>query len=189
MVARMEGLALSAQLAIAHAGAYVADPEWWTGMSDGSPAAQLQALTSLELFTRNAFLSSLFATFENGCRIALRHLYPLEPQLAELPAHRVFSKLEAALPTVPKDAWPLVELLRHTRNSLHNNGIVFDSREPLRTVDYFGVSYRFEHGKPIAFATWHFLTRRFLELGILSCIIVSAPGVVEADAVLDPAYQ
>ena len=189
MVARMEGLAQSAQLAIAHAGAHVASSQWWSELSDGSPRTQLQALTSLELFTRNAFLSSLFATFENGCRIALRHLYPTDRQLAEGPAYRVFSKLETALPTVPKDAWPLVELLRHTRNTWHNNGVVFDSRTPLRTVAYFNASYVFVHGKPVEFATWHFLTRRFLELGILSCLIVSAPGMVEAEAMVDPAYQ
>jgi hypothetical protein len=189
MVARMEGLAQSALLGIAYAGAYMIDPDWWRNVSDGDHSTQRQAVEGYELFIRSSFLTSLFATFENGCRILLRHLRPDAPGLAEKPAYAVTRELRLLLPTIPSEAWPLVDLLRHTRNTIHNNGVVFDSTSRLREVQYSGVTYQFEHGRHIEFATWSFLTRRFLELGILSCLIAASPQLASSEIIVDPAYR
>jgi hypothetical protein len=72
---------------------------------------------------------------------------------------------------------PLLDLLRMTRNVIHNNGRYVDTRGVDRTVVHGGTSYAFEHMKHIGFVHWHFFADRFTEAHAMLKEVYDAPEV------------
>jgi hypothetical protein len=72
---------------------------------------------------------------------------------------------------------PLLDLLRMTRNVVHNNGRYVDRRGSDRTISHGGKAYAFENGKHIDFVHWHFFADRFAEVHVMLKDVYSAPAV------------
>ena len=50
-----------------------------------------------------------------------------------------------------KDSTDLLDLLRHIRNTIHNNGVYFHPNSQNKTVTNKGKQYIFDIGKPVKF--------------------------------------
>lgn len=156
------------------------DNPWWGSYEPSYPGFDDRGRSSLVNgfntgFVKVAFIQSLFATLDSKFRIFLRELDPAACSGGTDAFHSVYTVLRSRLTSVPADADDLVKLLRLVRNTIHNNGVYFDKRGRDDRVTYKGVTYDFEHGKPVNFVRWEWLLERLEDVRELLFRVVNDP--------------
>jgi hypothetical protein len=138
-------------------------------------------------FIKSAFLIELFSEIESTFRILLRRIDPGVCNGATTSFCSVYRALKKRIGSFPADSDELTDLLRLSRNTLHNNGVYFDERGHNRQVSYNSGTYNFVHGKPIDFVNWHWLFERFEDVRRLCTTVISNPRIIELpDFIGDP---
>jgi hypothetical protein len=98
------------------------------------------------------FFHSFFSAIESSFRIYVRDLDPNACNKGTANFESIYNYLFKKLKLQQKqDYIELLGLLRHIRNTIHNNGVYFHTDGKNRTVTYKGKQYLFEIGKPVKF--------------------------------------
>jgi hypothetical protein len=109
-------------------------------------------------FVKIGYTHALFSVIESSLRLFMRGLAPtahnggtgnFKPLYDDLLVNRLSSP--------QTDLVKLLDLFRYVRNSIHNNGVFFNSSGVDETVKYNGKNYEFKHGQLIDFVDWYFL--------------------------------
>ena len=176
----------SVELALVFIGVHLADGNWWNETYDKKVGVDPIAFMEFTQFVRIGFLHQLVGAIESSSRFLLRHLDPLAANGGTGKAVVVYRELyERHLPEL-RDVIPLLSLLRLTRNSIHNNGIVFLPSGGCETITLGSANYAFVHGEHIEFATWSFLFERARDLADVAVRLVTHPLVAAPSELRDP---
>jgi hypothetical protein len=128
-------------------------------------------------FVKVAFIQSLFATLDSKFRIFLRELASTACNGGTGAFLSVYRELRARLNTLPADADDLIDLLRHLRNTIHNNGVHFERSGRDVHIPYRGRVYDFYHGRPVNFVNWELLIDRLDDVRELLFRVVNDPVI------------
>lgn len=151
--------------------------EWWTATGNAAiPESDIRVyLREYDTFVKVAFVQLLFSSIEASFRTFQREIDLSACARGTAEFASVYTWL---LRRSNLERWiPLLDLLRHVRNTIHNNGVYFHRSLGPATVDYKGQTYTFEHGKQIGFVTWDFLH------GLLSDVLEMMRDVVALDEI------
>jgi hypothetical protein len=133
----------------------------------------------------------LFILVENKFRIFLRAIDPIACGGGTEAFESIYAcLLRSKLSSPPPEAFELLELIRLTRNTIHNDSVYLNKKGLDNVVTYKGINYAFYHGKPINFVTWEFLIMMAADIQNLFSIIVSDKVIAEIDGrIIDPTYN
>ena len=186
LMAKLGNQMNSVELALIYIGIYLASDDWWKDTYDKPLGVDPIAFLEFTQFVRIGFLHQLVGAIESSSRFLLRQLDATAANGGMAAAHVVYRELyERRLPEL-RDCIPLLSLLRLTRNSVHNNGIVFLPSGGVEVVEHAGQRYEFAHGRHIEFATWHFLFARASDLSELAVRLVTHPLIARYEELRDP---
>jgi hypothetical protein len=134
------------------------------------------------LSAKHNFGMSLFILVENTLRIILRAIDPAGCSGGTEAFDSIYACLfRSKLSNTPPEVLELLKLVRLVRNTIHNDGIYRHKKGLDDAVTYKGVTYTFNHGKPINFVTWDFLLLIADDIRDLLMQIVSDVVVAELD--------
>ena len=136
-------------------------------------------------FTRTGLLISTFSTVESSFRSFLRAIDPNACNGATSEFKSVYEcLLRSKLSVGVNDYIQLLDLLRHARNTIHNNGVYLSKTGTDVQVPYKGVTYRFPHGTRIDFVTFEFVLSLTEDLAQLLFKIVADPALTTITATI-----
>jgi hypothetical protein len=116
---------------------------------------KLYYVGSFMQFTKIGFDELLFSITESSLRIFLRAFDPNACNSSTNTFESIYNCLfKSKLSICPTEGIELLDLFRHTRNTIHNNGVYFNSKKQDKVVIWRGISYEFKHATPISFVTW-----------------------------------
>lgn len=172
---------------------HLASPAWWKerlniDLSGHSDEYQFNLINYSE-FAKAAYLHQSFSVVENAFRVMLRavDLAACEGGTAEFKA--VYEVLIRRALGVDREAVALLDLLRLTRNTVHNQGVFFHRRLERVDVTYQGRRFQFVQGERVTFATWPFIAQLLRELGEILTRVVASPAVSRvAPPIVERAY-
>jgi hypothetical protein len=149
----------SFQFAMVFIGHHLLDPSWWKqSTKEGWSPSTEQTVVAFADMNKIGFSFLLFACFESAARAYLRALDPNACKRGTGPAKSVYDCLiKSKLAAPPKGAIEFLDLLRCTRNTLHNAGRFCDPNGRDRAFTWRGVTYELRHGHSASFATPEFL--------------------------------
>jgi hypothetical protein len=139
-------------------------------------------------FIKFAFLQSLFSEIDNTFRIFLRQLDPSAANGAKDNFDSVYNCLKKKLKPSLDNSEDLVNLLRESRNTIHNNSAYFNkkSNNDLQ-ITYKGKIYDLKHGKPIDFVSWEWLFEMLEDVLELFLKLIYNPQIVGITSqIVDP---
>lgn len=160
--------------------------DWWKLIAtDSIPENDIQIyLAEFIMFVKMGFLQFLFSSIESSFRLILKALDPNACSGGTAEFKNIYSSLLARLGL---GKWePLLDLLRNTRNTIHNNGVYFHRAGRNEAVVYNGKTYSFVIGRPVDFVTWDFMLELLSELKKLFIEVVSHPDVSQITTIEDP---
>jgi len=138
-------------------------------------------------FIKQGFLIKLFSEVESTFRILLREIDPLAANKGTASFPSIYQSLKKKLGSFPTDADDLLNLLRLSRNTVHNNGLYFHDSRPHDQITYKGATYNFDFGKPIDFVNWEWLFERFEDVRKLFNAAISNSMVLDVPTLIaDP---
>lgn len=177
----------SAELALAFIGGYLLDPRWWEEHHDPASLDTLDVIiTEFSQFSKIAFFHQFFGAVESSFRIFLRALNPKAAKHATAEFRSVYvSLLTTELPELSHSIG-LLDLLRLSRNTVHNNGMVFSADGEDATVAWQGRKYAFLQGRHVEFVTWEFAFDRVRDLVALAVPVVRHPRLSHFENLRDP---
>jgi hypothetical protein len=87
-----------------------------------------------------------------------------------------------------QDYIELLDLLRHIRNTIHNNGVYFQKSGQDRSRQYKGKPYKFEIGKPVNFPGGVLSFLLDLMPDILKMIedVIYSTDIISRNKIIDP---
>src|SRR5690606_35296236 len=97
------------------------------------------------------------ASFENAVRSLLRAVAPGAAKNGRAEFKSVCECLFRTHLRFPEVDLALLELVRLTRNTIHNEGLHSPPNGMPAAVEYKGVTYDFPTGGPVEFVTWQFV--------------------------------
>lgn len=174
---KCHNIAKSAELSLAFVGCYLLDSNWWTESHHDPIDMNTIGVVVMEYtqFAKIGFLHQFFGAFDASLRIFLRYLNPNAVKGSTGSFNTVCTVLlSKELPGL-SSFLPLLDLFRLTRNTVHNNGMVFTPGGTDAEVKWGGRTYVFPHEKYVEFVTWDFLFDRGRELVDLAVAIVRHP--------------
>lgn len=139
-------------------------------------------------FIKSAFLQSLFSEIDSTFRIFLRHIDPLAANEAKNPFDNVYGALKSRIKPILDNSDGLINLLRESRNTIHNNSAYFNKKGNNNIqIIYKGKTYDFIHGKPIDFVSWEWLFEMLEDVLDLFVKVINAPQIItETNQIVDP---
>lgn len=158
---------------------------WWeekhkppfVGFDDSHKALMINTFNNA--FIKFAFLHFLFSEIESSFRIFLRHLNPVAANGAKDDFSKVYKALKIEIKPTLKGSDNLINLLRESRNTIHNNSAYFNRNSSNdKQITYRGKIYEFKHGKPISFATWEWLFEMFEDILELYIKVIYDPKII-----------
>jgi len=159
----------SFQFAMVFVGHHLLDKSCWnSNTKEGWQPGTEQTTVAFADMNRIGFCFLLFACFESAARAYLRALDPTACNKGTGPAKSVYDcLLKSKLSKARHDAIEFLDLLRCTRNTLHNAGKVCDPQGRDRAFTWRGKTYELRHGQSISFFTAEFLLDAADEVRIL----------------------
>jgi hypothetical protein len=166
----------------------VADPSWWQSQFGAVPPAAQDEVSDYEVLTTAAFVLYPLSLFEAGLRRIVR---ALDPAACSEGAAEFKSIYEWLLARLRRDNWSysrgeasaFLDLYRHVRNTVHNNGRFYSRAGTDVEVTWRGTRYRFEHAEVPAFIGWNFNIALVRELIHLTDELVRAPTISSLPAI------
>jgi len=108
------------------------------------PADKNKTAQEFRTFVTVGFVQFIQAAVESSFRVFLRALFGKAP----ISWKSVYGDLLGRVKLDSVENIALLDLLRHLRNTVHNNGVYFD-RKPNRSVDYRGRRFDFNLGQKV----------------------------------------
>lgn len=179
---RPRAMIMSAQLSAFFRKQSLARPEWWATSSKVPISSDEvgQYLENFDMFCMAGFLQLFFSMVESNFRAIVRSLDSQACNEGTDDFKNVSDWLLARVAQRPAEAGALLDLLRNTRNTVHNHGHFVPPLKRRRNVvvDYRGKRYEFVVGKPVHFVGWPLL------LDLVSDVRVLVNAVVRDQSVL-----
>ncbi len=145
------------------------------------------AMREAERFTMIGTLHGVFSCLESSVRIYQRALDPAAHAGATTEFKPLYASLLRVLACQATES--LFDILRETRNVIHNNGVYMNRQARDRTVVHAGVTYQLQHGKLVGFVTWAWLAARLTELADALHAIVEASPLAAIPTIADPSTK
>lgn len=135
---------------------HLSDADWWIHLRGEEPAMRRIELEYAAYCqcSKAGLLHLGFGAVESGFRLLLRALDPSACSGATAEFKSVYECLLTTKLGRGRQDYALLDLLRLTRNTVHNEGVHFHKSGRGTVLSYKGVDYSFQHGQPIEFATW-----------------------------------
>lgn len=137
-----------------------------------------------QAFLRISFIQSVFSAMESSFRLILRALDAEACQQSTGSFLCVYSEILERLSL--QENRPLMELLRLSRNAIHNNNIFFPHNQKSVQMQYKHQVYEFVMGQNVTFLNWFVLFDWISDLEILLMEIISSPMVLSLPSIPDP---
>ncbi len=152
-------------------------PEFWIANFNVPNVPDRGFLVQMDVMVRFAAIQGLFSAMESDLRCLCRALDPADRGRGGFT--RLYGKLLEQAPAAGAYR-PLLEILAHVRNAIHNNGVFLP--QPPVTGDVFershaGREFRFEDGHPMEGLGWDFVVWMAEEL-------LSFLGALHGDATI-----
>jgi hypothetical protein len=190
MLSRSYVALTNTELGLAFIRFHLINREWWNmvdtrAMSDADIQEQINGFST---FLKIGLIQFLFASIENSFRIFVRALYPGSCNNGTAEFKNIYAFLLTKLGLT--HYFPLLDLVRNIRNTIHNNGVYYHSLGNT-SISYKGGQYLFELGKPIDFVSWPFvfnLVPDLLQLmvDVARSVVVSSHGIIQDPVQLIP---
>lgn len=133
---------------------------WWNKcINKNMPFDDIRKyLTEFGMFSKMAFVQSLFSCVESALRAFLRAIDLMACHGGAAEFKSIYECLfMSKLSKCPPNGIDLLNLLRLVRNTVHNNGVYFHKNGNDITIQWRGNSYKFIQGTIIDFVTWDFI--------------------------------
>jgi len=173
------------------------DKEWWNkiwcnelGLSSVPDEKTLLMMRNgFSQFYVIGFFHSLFSAIESAFWIYLREIDPVACNNGTAEYEAIYNSLFKKLKLQQRqDYIELLDLLRHIRNTIHNNGVYFHKSGLDKTLPYKGKKYNFEKGKAVEYhgGVLNFLL--YLMPDILKMIedVVYSSDIISRQKIIDP---
>ncbi len=163
-------------------------PDWWRRIGKGGlPLSDMLVYAKeYETFIRMGFVLNLSSSVESSFRLFVRALDPSACRGGLAEFNSVYSWLLKRLGLDTQDSKSLLDLLRHVRNTQHNNGVYFDRQGKDRTVEWREQIYAFQHEKAIDFVHWPLLLNVASEIQKLLVALATHKELKEIPVIPDP---
>ena len=135
------------------------------------------------------FFYSFFSAIESSFRIYLRELAPAACNNGTADFKSIYDSLFKKLKLQQrKDYTDLLDLLRHIRNTIHNNGVCFHPDGKNKTVTYKGKQYIFDIGKPVKLRgrVLNFLVGLMPDILKMIEDVVYSQDIISRNKIIDP---
>lgn len=174
------------KLGLVHLILNVADDAWWHQYVVPVPSQESRYEQAIEFdtFVRIGCLQGVFSTLESSLRQIVRALDATACGCGTAEFASIYRWLFKRTSLEKWDS--LLDLLRCSRNTIHNNGVYFHRTGQDEHIKHNGQDYDFVYGKHITFVTWDFLLDRFDELVDLLQELASAPAVAACVGIFEP---
>ncbi len=174
------------QHGLAHLTIHMLEEDWWQEHTDFVPSFGVRAEQASELgtFCKIGCCHGVFSMLECSLRQIVRTLDSTACNNGSAEFMNIYSWLLKRLGLQTHES--LLDLLRCTRNTFHNNGHYFHKSGRDHTVAHKGTSYAFHLAKPVEFVTWDFMLDRFVELRGLLQTVAEAPEIVGLPQIDEP---
>nr|WP_321453089.1 hypothetical protein [uncultured Carboxylicivirga sp.] len=93
--------------------------------------------------------------------------------------------LESYLEFEEKD-YEVIKMFSAIRNTIHNSGIFFSPDNKNKVIEYKGVTYEFEYGKPVNFLTAEFKKDILIDLLEVFSKVISHEKIINVEYIKDP---
>lgn len=175
-----------AELSLHFIDRYLGDPDWWQAFrgADISIKRVTFEYTAYSQGSKFGALHLAAGAFENATRALLRAIAPGAANDARAEFQGVYTALLRSHLVFPDDDVQLLELIRLTRNTIHNEGVHRPPSGKPAAVVYRGVTYEFTESAPVEFVTWNFVLEAIADLVDLLDRVVEAPLVRSHRAVI-----
>jgi len=150
----------SLQLSLTFIWRHLMHKDWWRKTAKKViPEKDLKIyVKEFESFSKIGFVQLMFSAVESSFRMFLRALDPVACKGSTSSFRNIYMcLLKSKLSTYSPESIKFLDLFRHLRNTIHNNGVFFDERGRNIVVIWRKVKYEFKHGAPLEFVTWDFL--------------------------------
>jgi hypothetical protein len=167
--------------------------DWWNethkppfaGFNESHRAATVNTFNNA--FIKQAFLQFHFSIIDTSFRIFLRHIDPTVCRGSTVAFRSVYTTLKARTTAFPTDSDALIDTLRITRNTIHNNGVYFNKDGLNEQITFKGKTYDFLNGQPIEFVNWAWLFEMLEETLVLMVKVINDPQIISATTeIADP---
>ncbi|TQK53292.1 hypothetical protein FB479_111112 [Brevibacillus sp. AG162] len=136
------------------------------------------------MFTKLSCQLIYFSSIESGLRNILRALDPKACNKGNAEFESVYLALLIRLNL--REYKPVLDLLRCTRNTIHNNGVYFNPNKEGEEILFKGNTYNFKNGEPIKYVTFDFLIGCFTEVGHMLYKMCKKGRLSSVPFILDP---
>ena len=150
----------SLQLGLTFTAKHLLHHNWWELIAKSPISVDDKRIYANEFgnFLKVAFVQALQSSVESAMRIVLRALDADACNRGTAEFKSIYDCLfSSKLAEDLRDEIPTLDLLRHVRNTVHNNGVYFHKKEQDQTVVWREAEYAFRHGVAVDFVTWDLL--------------------------------
>lgn len=155
------------------------DERWWqTCALNYSKGEAEQQVSDFAVNSKGGVFYMIAIQAEETMRLIVRS----SPQVFTVDSAAELKNIYAhVLKVVGKQQYePLFDILRLTRNTIHNNGYHFSKRHIDETIQYDGRTFAFRHAKPITHADEEFIFKWLIKKLCEAHIDIVRTGVVRA---------
>ena len=165
--------------------------EWWKEYYDTEldlPFTGVQYLNQFDIILRLGFIQFIFAAIESTFRPILKAIDPKACSGGTNSFANIYCCLLKILNLFEK--WePLLELLRHSRNSVHNNSVFLPPSQKDACVNYNGKQYIFKVGSKVDFLGWELLIGFLNDIEKMLIEVINNPQVLSLSFIDDPSIK
>jgi hypothetical protein len=172
------------------------DKEWWNKIPLNEPGLLIPDEHNLAMmrkvfseFLLIGFFHSLFSAIESAFRIYVRELDPNACNKGTAIFESIYNYLFKELKLQQlHDYTELLDLLRHIRNTIHNNSVYYHIDGKNKSVPYKGKQFLFEIGKSIDFqdGTLNFLLGLMPDILKMIEDVVYSSEIISRKIIIDP---
>lgn len=171
---------------------YLFDDSWWDTIKvpPFSLAYSLSYINEYKKAIKFSFIVFLVSSIENSFRVLLRAIDSGACNGGTADFKSIYETLlRTKLSTPLIDYIDLLDLLRHIRNTVHNNSVYFHKNGLDQQVSYRGVTYKFQQGKAVDFLEWSNLLPITADAIELLARVVSDPSITRIGHHIEDPYM
>jgi hypothetical protein len=175
-----------AQLGLLFVEFHLTKQEWWSTVPNKNIPTndQLIYISEFVMFMKIGFLQFVFSSIESSFRLIVKSIDPTVCSNGTAEFKNIYSYL---FTRINLQKWEtLLDLLRCTRNSIHNNGVYFHRSGKDETINYKGINYAFVIGSPVNFVNWAFLISMVKDINDMLYEVITRSDVAKIPSVIDP---
>jgi len=171
------------QHGLTHLALPMLEEDWWQKHTDCVPTFEVRVEQAAEfyMFCKVGCFHGVFSMLECSLRQIVRTLDSTACSNGSAEFMSIYSWLLRRLGLEAHKS--LLDLLRRTRNTFHNNGYYFHKSGSDQAVTHKDITYEFHLAQPVEFVTWDFMLDRFNELREFLKALVTSPEMADASEI------